>query len=96
MSSYLTTSAGSKVAHLGYSATSPSSHNPNNVLNALTQDQQLEVEYFLLYAEGSLQHIQMGLLINSVSKYVAPVRTKKMVSKFTKANNNGYYKYKPY
>ncbi|MCP8718668.1 MAG: glutathione S-transferase [Asgard group archaeon] len=71
-------------------------YDTDNILNPISQDQQLEVDYFLHYAEGSLQHIQMALLINSVSKYVAPFGTRKIVNTITKAINNGYYKHEWY
>lgn len=71
-------------------------YDKENILNPISQEQQLEVDYYLHYAEGSLQHIQMALLINSVAKHVAPFATKAVVKIITKAINNGYYKHEWY
>ncbi|RCK64364.1 Glutathione S-transferase 1 [Candida viswanathii] len=71
-------------------------YDPRNILNPVSQDLQLEVDYFLHYAEGSLQHIQMALLINSTAKHVAPFGSRKLVNTVTKAINNGYYKHEWY
>lgn len=64
-----------------------------NILYPANLDQQLEVDYYLHYSEGSLQHIQMALLINSSAKHIAPFATKSVVKLVTKAINNGYYKH---
>lgn len=71
-------------------------YDPNNILNPINQDQQLEVDYFSHFSEGSLQHIQMALLINSSAKHISPFGTKKLVNTITKAINNGYYKHEWY
>ncbi|KAK6868833.1 Glutathione S-transferase 1 [Candida tropicalis] len=71
-------------------------YDTNNILNPINPDQQLEVDYFLHYSEGSLQHIQIALLINSAAKHISPFGTKKIVKTITKAINNGYYKHEWY
>ncbi|RCK64577.1 Glutathione S-transferase 1 [Candida viswanathii] len=71
-------------------------YDPEHILNPVSEDLQLEVDYFLHFAEGSLQHIQMALLINSAAKHISPFGTKKLVNTVTKAINNGYYKHEWY
>ncbi|RCK57819.1 Glutathione S-transferase 1 [Candida viswanathii] len=71
-------------------------YDPRNILNPVSQDLQLKVDYFLHYAEGTLQPIQMALLVNSTAKHVAPFGSRKIVSTITKAINNGYYKHEWY
>ncbi|CAI5758259.1 unnamed protein product [Candida verbasci] len=66
-------------------------YDSNYIINPVDPMEQLEVDYWLHYAEGSLQHIQMTLLINSVAKHVAPFGLKGVAKLVTKGLNNGYY-----
>ncbi|RLV94930.1 Glutathione S-transferase 1, partial [Spathaspora sp. JA1] len=66
-------------------------YDPKHVLYPADPVQQLEIDYYLHYAEGSLQHIQIALLINSVATKVVPFGLKNLTKLITKALNNGYY-----
>ncbi|KAK6465735.1 glutathione S-transferase [Scheffersomyces coipomensis] len=52
---------------------------------------QLKVDYFLHFAEGSLQGLWITLLINSIAKEIAPFGLKKVTNLVSKGLNNGYY-----
>ncbi|KAK6204734.1 Gtt13 glutathione S-transferase [Scheffersomyces amazonensis] len=52
---------------------------------------QLRVDYYLHFAEGSLQNLWLTLLINSVAKEVAPFGLKNVTKVISKGLNNGYY-----
>ncbi|CAK9439151.1 uncharacterized protein LODBEIA_P33750 [Lodderomyces beijingensis] len=66
-------------------------YDPNYILTPTDPNEQLEVEYWLHYSEGSLQHLQMALLINSVAKHIAPHGLKNIANLVAKGLNNGYY-----
>ncbi|CAD1811058.1 Glutathione S-transferase, C-terminal domain family protein [Candida parapsilosis] len=66
-------------------------YDPNYILNPTELGQQLEVDYWLHYSEGSLQHLSITLLINSVARHIAPFGLKGMAKLVTKGLNNGYY-----
>lgn len=63
----------------------------DNLLTPVDPNLQLKVDYYLHYTEGTLQHITIALLINSVAKSIAPLGTKSVVKLVTKGINNGYY-----
>lgn len=63
----------------------------NKVLTPKTPKQQFEVDYYLHFSEGSIQPIQITLLINSVAKSIAPFGLKKVTKLVSKGMNNGYY-----
>lgn len=49
------------------------------------------VDYYLHYAEGTLQHNLVLILVNNVARQLAPTGTKFMAKYVTKAINSGYY-----
>lgn len=63
----------------------------DNLYTPTDPNQQLRVDYYLHYAEASLQHITLSLLVNSAAKNIAPFGTKSVVKLVTKGINNGYY-----
>lgn len=66
-------------------------YDPKYILTPLDPNEQLQVDYFLHFAEGSFQNLQISLLVNSVAKHVAPFGFQKMTKMITKFLNNGYY-----
>lgn len=66
-------------------------YDPFNILNPTSEEEQLRVDYYLHYSEGTLQHIMISMLINSVAKAVAPRGFKSLAKLVTKGLNNGYY-----
>lgn len=66
-------------------------YDPNNILNPESEDDKLRVDYYLHYSEGSLQHLMISMLINSVAKKVAPIGFKSLAKLVTRGLNNGYY-----
>lgn len=51
----------------------------------------LMIDYYLHYAEGSLEHILMALLINSTAKTIAPFGLKSVAKLVANGLNQGYY-----
>lgn len=66
-------------------------YDPYNTINPKTEEDQLKVDYYLHYSEGTLQHLMISMLINSVAKTIAPVGFKSLAKLVTKGLNNGYY-----
>lgn len=66
-------------------------YDPEHLLMPADPKQQFQVDYYLHYSEGTLQHILISMLINSVAKHIAPMGTKSFVRMVTKGINNGYY-----
>lgn len=66
-------------------------YDPQHFLHPKSPREQIKVDYYLHYAEGSLQHVLMTLLINSVAKKIAPLGLKTAVNFLTKALNKGYH-----
>lgn len=63
----------------------------HNLLNPTEPALQEKVDYYLHYSEGTLQHILVSILVNSVAKSIAPLGTKTIAKYVTKAINNGFY-----
>lgn len=61
------------------------------ILNPDNEADRLRVEYYLHYSEGTLQHLQISLLINSVAKKIAPTGLKFLAKVVSRGINNGYY-----
>lgn len=66
-------------------------YDPENILNPEKEADKLRVDYYLHYSEGTLQHLQISILINSVAKKIAPIGLKYLAKVFGKGLNNGYY-----
>ncbi|EGW31693.1 uncharacterized protein SPAPADRAFT_62299 [Spathaspora passalidarum NRRL Y-27907] len=66
-------------------------YDPNHILYPRDPEKQLEVDYYLHYSEGNLQHLQISLLINFSAKEVVPFGLKKVTKFLTHALNKGYY-----
>lgn len=66
-------------------------HDPKGILKPKTALEKAKVDYYLHYAEGTLQPILVSLLINAVAKKVAPVGLKSLAKIVTRGINNGYY-----
>lgn len=66
-------------------------YDPNNILNVIDPRQQLKVDYYLHYSEGTLQHLQISLLINSAARKIAPLGLKSVAKLVARGLNNGYY-----
>lgn len=66
-------------------------YDPNHFLQPKDVREQLKVDYYLHYSEGTLQWILMTLLINSVAKKIAPLGLKTAVNFLTKALNKGFH-----
>lgn len=66
-------------------------YDPHNILNPTSEQELLKVDYYLHYSEGTLQHLMISMLINSVAKQIAPRGLKSIAKMVTKGLNNGYY-----
>ncbi|QFZ27160.1 putative glutathione S-transferase [Clavispora lusitaniae] len=66
-------------------------YDPSFILTPKREDEQLMVDYFIHYSEGTLQPILMAMLINTTAKRVAPIGLKTVAKLVTKGLNNGYY-----
>lgn len=66
-------------------------YDPNNIVNAETEEDRLRVDYYFHYSEGTLQHLMITMLINSLAKSMAPMGLKGLVKMVLKGLNNGYY-----
>lgn len=66
-------------------------YDPNNILNPDTEEEQLLVDYYIHYTEGTLQPILMAMLINTTVKRIAPMGLKTMAKLLSKGLNYGYY-----
>lgn len=66
-------------------------YDPSNILNPLKERDRLRVDYFLHYSEGTLQHLMISMLINSLVKSTAPFGFRGLSKMVTKGLNNGYY-----
>ncbi|ODV79248.1 glutathione S-transferase [Suhomyces tanzawaensis NRRL Y-17324] len=53
--------------------------------------EKIQADYFMHYAEGTLQPLMISLLINSAAKDVAPRGLKSLTKIITKGLNNAYY-----
>lgn len=62
-----------------------------NLLTPTDPRDKLKVDYFLHYAEGTLQGLLITLLINSVAKKIAPFGFQTLAKLVTRGLNNGYY-----
>lgn len=66
-------------------------YDPRNIINVTDPRERLRVDYYLHYSEGTLQHLQISLLINSVAKKIAPFGLKSVAKIVSRGLNNGYY-----
>lgn len=66
-------------------------YDPKGILKPLTPLEKAKVDYYLHYAEGTLQPILVSLLVNAVAKKVAPMGLKSLAKIVTRGINNGYY-----
>lgn len=66
-------------------------YDPFNIVNCSDEEEKLKVDYYLHYSEGTLQHLMLSMLINSVAKSIAPIGFKSFTKMVTKGLNNGYY-----
>lgn len=62
-----------------------------NLLTPTEPREKLKVDYYLHYAEGTLQGLLITLLINSVAKKIAPFGFQTLAKLVTRGLNNGYY-----
>lgn len=53
--------------------------------------EQIKMDYYLHYAEGTLEAILMSMLINSTAKRVAPFGMRTLAKVYSRGVNNGYY-----
>ncbi|KAG7193035.1 uncharacterized protein KQ657_001150 [Scheffersomyces spartinae] len=65
----------------------------DKVLAPKDRKQRMQVDYFLHYTEGTLQHLLISLLVNSSAKNMAPFPLKSVTKLVGKGINNGYYKH---
>lgn len=66
-------------------------YDPQHLLVPEDPEEQENVDYYLHYAEGTLQPLLVSLLINNVATKIAPMGTKTLAKMVTKAINSGYY-----
>lgn len=66
-------------------------YDPHHILTPREEWQQTEVDYFLHYSEGTLQPLQVSILVNHVARSVAPWGAKLLTKTVTGAINNAYY-----
>lgn len=66
-------------------------YDPRGLLRPNNPADELLVDYYLHYAEGSLEHILMALLINSTAKLVAPFGMRLIAKLVANGLNQGYY-----
>ncbi|KAK6459595.1 glutathione S-transferase [Scheffersomyces xylosifermentans] len=63
----------------------------NHILYPKNPMEQLKVDYYLHFSEGSIQPILITLLINNAAKSLAPFGLKRVTKIVSKGLNNGYY-----
>jgi glutathione S-transferase len=63
----------------------------HGLLTTKDESENLMINYYLHYAEGSLEHILMALLINSTAKTIAPFGMKSIAKLVANGLNQGYY-----
>lgn len=66
-------------------------YDPNHLLSSKDENEQLMIDYFVHYSEGTLQPILITMLINTSVKRIAPVGLKTVAKMLSKGLNNGYY-----
>jgi glutathione S-transferase len=66
-------------------------YDPEGLLTPDDEAGRLMLDYYLHYAEGSLEHILMALLINSTAKTIAPFGMKSIAKLVANGLNQGYY-----
>lgn len=66
-------------------------YDPDHLLYPKDERQQIMVDYYLHYAEGTLQSINISMLINSLAKRIAPFGMKTFAKILSKGLNYGYY-----
>lgn len=68
-----------------------STYDTTGKLTPETENDKLDADYYLHYAEGTLQPLLVSLLINTFAVKQAPFGTKFLVSKVVEALNDSYY-----
>lgn len=66
-------------------------YDPNCLLSSRDENEQLMIDYFLHYSEGTLQPILITMLINTSMKRVAPIGLKTVAKLLSRGLNHGYY-----
>lgn len=66
-------------------------YDPYKILTPDSEEQQMQVDYYLHFSEGTMQHINVSLLINSMAKKIAPLGTRTLAGMVTRGLNLGFY-----
>lgn len=66
-------------------------YDPHCLLSSKDDNEQLMIDYFLHYSEGTLQPIIITMLINTSMKRVAPIGLKSVAKLLSRGLNHGYY-----